>query len=106
MDDIVEDARREVEVLLTAWQTQGTSNRGIFRPRVGGGETPKSDASSEYYNDLVDQSDGVMGQSGVRFAVSEAGERRYRDEDNDTVRNLRMDTVRSPETINSEYFSA
>lgn len=105
MDDIVEDARREVEVLLTAWQTQGPSNRGIFRPRVG--EIPKSDASSEYYSDLLDQNDGTMGQSGVRFVVNEAGERRYRDEDNDTVRNVRMeDPVRSPETINSEYFSA
>ncbi|EHL00484.1 putative UPF0187 protein [Glarea lozoyensis 74030] len=26
MDDIVDDARREVEVLLTAWQTQGSSS--------------------------------------------------------------------------------
>jgi putative membrane protein len=52
MDDIVEDARREVEVLLTAWQTQGASNRGLFRPRAG--DAPKSDASSEYYSDLLD----------------------------------------------------
>lgn len=104
MDDIVEDARREVEVLLTAWQTQGTSNRGIFRPRVG--EIPKSDASSEYYSDLVDQNDGAMDRSGVRFVVNEGSESGYRDEDSDTVRNVRVDTVRSPETVNSEYFSA
>lgn len=38
-DDIVEDARQEVEVLLLAWQTQGGTNEGgIFRtgiPRSG-----------------------------------------------------------------------
>ncbi|KAL2075433.1 hypothetical protein VTL71DRAFT_376 [Oculimacula yallundae] len=49
MDDIVADARKEVEVMLTAWQTQGPSstsasstqnnnsyNGSIFRPRIAG----------------------------------------------------------------------
>ncbi|KAK0128407.1 hypothetical protein ONS95_000380 [Cadophora gregata] len=59
MDDIVEDARKEVEVMLTAWQTQGPSstststnttnyNGSIFRPRVGGFlDTPRSVDESE-----------------------------------------------------------
>jgi putative membrane protein len=47
LDDIVEDARREVDVLLSAWQLQGARG-GIFRPhRPGDGVT--SDASSEYF---------------------------------------------------------
>ncbi|CZT13436.1 uncharacterized protein RCO7_00644 [Rhynchosporium graminicola] len=56
MDDIVEDARKEVEVMLTAWQTQGPTttssftsqtpnsyNGSIFRPRIAGVlDTPRS----------------------------------------------------------------
>jgi hypothetical protein len=57
MDDIVDDARREVEVLLTAWQTQGSSSGGIFRPR---GEIQKSDDSSEYYSDLLDAASDTL----------------------------------------------
>jgi hypothetical protein len=65
MDDIVDDARREVEVLLTAWQTQGSSSGGIFRPRVG--EIPKSDDSSEYYSDLLDSaSENLFRSDGSR----------------------------------------
>ncbi|CAG8950220.1 hypothetical protein HYFRA_00008458 [Hymenoscyphus fraxineus] len=108
MDDIVEDARREVEVLLTAWQTQGT-NGGIFRPRTGVGEMPLSSASSIFHNDMNDQNEGPMGrsQSQLRFTTDERSEGRYRDDDNDTVRGLRM-SFASPgaETENSEYFSA
>ena len=48
MDDIVEDARREVEVLLLAWQTQGNSG-GIFRPYVNDLQRSES-TSSEYYS--------------------------------------------------------
>jgi len=40
MDDIVEDARREIFVMLTAWQNQGSSGQGIFSPQ--GGATPRS----------------------------------------------------------------
>jgi hypothetical protein len=58
MDDIVDDARREVEVLLTAWQTQGSSSGGIFRPRVG--DVSKSDNSSEYYSDLLDSASDTL----------------------------------------------
>lgn len=47
MDDIVEDARREVQVMLLAWQNQGTRG-GIFHPHVKDGVT--SETSSEYFN--------------------------------------------------------
>lgn len=47
LDDIVEDARREVEVMLSAWQIQGARG-GIFRPHVPG-DGVVSDASSEYF---------------------------------------------------------
>lgn len=80
MDDIVDDARREVEVLLTAWQTQGSSSEGIFRPRAG--EIPKSDDGSEYYSDLLDsasdrlfRSDLGRGRRGLgRFGDGNGGE--------------------------------
>lgn len=45
MDDIVEDARREVEVMLLAWQSQGSLG-GIFRPP----QEATSETSSEYIN--------------------------------------------------------
>ncbi|PVH79190.1 UPF0187-domain-containing protein [Cadophora sp. DSE1049] len=82
MDDIVEDARKEVEVMLTAWQTQGPSstststinptttntnnyNGSIFRPRVGGFlDTPRS----------VDEADDLtLGASGTSGAVGGGG---------------------------------
>jgi hypothetical protein len=47
MDDIVEDARREVEVMLLAWQNQGARG-GIFRPHVRDNLT--SESSSEYFS--------------------------------------------------------
>jgi hypothetical protein len=47
MDDIVEDARREVEVMLLAWQTQGTRG-GMFRPYPRDSVT--SETSSEYFS--------------------------------------------------------
>lgn len=45
MDDIVEDTRREVEVLLTAWQTAGQGSGGIFLPKSHG-QGLESSASS------------------------------------------------------------
>ncbi|KAH6680478.1 Bestrophin, RFP-TM, chloride channel-domain-containing protein [Halenospora varia] len=106
MDDIVEDARREVEVLLTAWQTQGTSNGGIFRPRVG--EMPKSDNSSLYYSDLMDQNEpSSASRNQVRFVVNDLSESGFRDDESERLRAMRMASVVSPgATENSEYFSA
>jgi putative membrane protein len=49
LDDIVEDARREVEVMLYAWQIQG-GRGGIFRPHAPGDDAPTSDASSDYFS--------------------------------------------------------
>jgi putative membrane protein len=48
LDDIVEDTRREVEVMLNAWQTQG-SRGGLFRPHVPA-DGITSDASSEFFS--------------------------------------------------------
>lgn len=48
MDDIVEDARREVEVMLAAWQTQG-SRGGMFRPQPGDGLNSGASSISEFY---------------------------------------------------------
>jgi hypothetical protein len=69
MDDIVEDARREVEVLLNCWQTQGSSG-GIFRNHIG--EAPTSEASSEYYNDDPSgRDDSTDNQNNFRFVISD-----------------------------------
>jgi len=48
MDDIVEDARQEVEVMLAAWQTQG-SRGGMFRPQNGDGLNSGASSISEFY---------------------------------------------------------
>ena len=48
MDDIVEDARREVEVMLAAWQTQG-SRGGMFRPQNGDGLNSGASSISDFY---------------------------------------------------------
>ncbi|KAG0648683.1 Translocase of outer membrane 22 kDa subunit [Hyphodiscus hymeniophilus] len=69
VDDIVEDARREVEVLLNCWQTQGSSG-GIFRNHIG--EVPTSEASSEYYSDDPSGQDSSGDTSNnVRFVISD-----------------------------------
>lgn len=75
MDDIVLDARGEVETMLVAWQTQGPSNGGIFRPRTW--DTPKSDDSSQYStNDLLQSEELPSTITQVRFIVSDLSERR------------------------------
>jgi len=93
MDDIVEDARREVEVMLTAWQTQGPGNGGIFRPRAVGSDTPRSDASSEFFNGDLDQSQDLQpnlrSQSQVKFVVNDLSESSYRDDDPVEIRRTR-----------------
>ncbi|KAI9051498.1 hypothetical protein LZ554_004544 [Drepanopeziza brunnea f. sp. 'monogermtubi'] len=81
MDDIVEDARKEVEVMLMAWQTQGQGDLGIFRPRLGGMlDTPRSDDSGEIYTGDGEEA----GSSKIRFMVSSARDRQgsaYSDDD-------------------------
>ncbi|TVY39207.1 UPF0187 protein [Lachnellula subtilissima] len=79
MDDIVEDARREVEVMLTAWQTQGPTNKGIFRPRVGENtapSSPRSEYGGEFFSDIVEAGEQASPgtTSGVKFVVSDANE--------------------------------
>ena len=69
VDDIVEDARQEVEVLLNCWQIQGSSG-GIFRNHIG--ESPTSEASSEYYSDDPSVRVGSTdNQNNVRFIISD-----------------------------------
>jgi hypothetical protein len=67
MDDIVEDARREVEVLLSCWQNQGHSG-GIFRNHLG--EASTSAASSVFYNDETDD-ETEDNPNVVKFVVSD-----------------------------------
>ncbi|TGO51610.1 hypothetical protein BOTNAR_0350g00050 [Botryotinia narcissicola] len=43
MDDLVEDARREIEVMLEAWKTQGLSGNGIFTPKLSTTFTPRAE---------------------------------------------------------------
>jgi putative membrane protein len=114
MDDIVEDTRREVDVLLTAWQTQGPGDGGIFRPRVSG--VPKSDNSSDFYDGELNTNEESGMRSGVRFVVSDMteGSGSYRDDDQVEIRNLRAARVSSaisPGTATansgaSDYFDA
>jgi putative membrane protein len=100
MDDIVEDARREVEVLLTAWQTQGPTNRGIFRPRVGDATMLNSPSDAgECYSDLTEMNEEVMAPSGsqVKFVLNDASERSsFRDEERERSRSTRFSSSASP----------
>ncbi|KAM3071889.1 hypothetical protein ACMFMG_009739 [Clarireedia jacksonii] len=43
MDDIVEDSRKEIEVMLGAWRNQGLSGKGLFTPGVGTPFTQRAD---------------------------------------------------------------
>ena len=71
MDDIVEDARREVEVMLAAWQSQGTRG-GIFRPQ---GDGIASSASSVYFNETNSAEDRNL----LRVVVGDLGQEIQRD---------------------------
>jgi len=86
MDDIVEDTRREVEVLLAAWQTQGKGDGGIFRPR--GAE--KSDSSSDYYGREQSISEESRQRSQVKLMVSDLSEETYQDDESANRGRLRM----------------
>lgn len=106
MDDIVEDARREVEVLLSCWQTQGSSG-GIFRNHIG--EAPTSEASSEYYSDEPSHTRrNENDQNNVRFVVDDLSQSNTGDADapRDSVLSaISPGTVKSP-TQRDEYFAA
>ena len=114
MDDIVEDTRREVEVLLTAWETQGPGNGGIFRPRVGEQTmSPRSDNSSDYEIGAMTSSEETIARNRVRFVVSDLSRERYKDDDTTEVRGLkpsRLSSAVSPGSreergsTGSEYF--
>ena len=104
MDDIVEDARREVEVLLSCWQTQGASG-GIFRNHIG--EAPTSEASSEYYSDEPNRSseDHQLNQNNVRFVISDLSQSNAGGAGRASVPSaISPGTVKSPSQ--SEYFAA
>jgi putative membrane protein len=111
MDDIVEDTRREVEVLLTAWETQGPGNGGIFRPRVGESTmSPRSDNSSDFEISALASSEETVARNRVRFVVSDLNGGRYKDNDEIEVRGTRASRLSSAispgETggAGSEYF--
>ncbi len=81
----MEDTRQEVEVLLTAWQTQAPSNIGMFRPRAV--ETPRSDASSVYESGEATQEQVSAGQ--VRFVVNDSSDGNYKDNEAVEIRRVR-----------------
>ncbi len=110
MDDIVEDARREVEVMLTAWQTQGQGNGGIFRPRVGGTlDTPRSDDSGEFYTGEAPYSDDVAASSKVRFVISSARDRQdstFTDDDPVEIRGTKTSRLSAVSPSESRHTGA
>jgi ion channel-forming bestrophin family protein len=103
MDDIVEDVRREVEVMLTAWQTQGPTNKGIFRPRVGDSSapsSPRSEYAGEYFSDLVETNEPALTPRGqVKFVVSDASaseQSSFREDEHSGERRMRFPSSVSP----------
>lgn len=73
VDDIVEDARQEVEVMLFAWRTQGKvgNDEGLFWGRRGGKSRPGSVAPGRDLRVTASGPVGGRGRSGVRFVVSD-----------------------------------
>lgn len=71
VDEIVEDARQEVEVLLDAWRSQGRvgDKEGLFWGRRGG----KSRAGSVSFGGARDRGRDLDGapRSGVKFVISD-----------------------------------
>jgi len=70
VDDIVEDARQEVEVLLDAWRSQGKvgEREGLFwGKRAGKSRAPSVSAD-------VDGAGGRQGRAGVKFTISDMSE--------------------------------
>jgi len=69
MDDIVEDSRREIEVLLSMWQTQGQTKGGPFQPHSARlVESPKSEADGQYFKHNLHN---VPDPRQMRFVVSD-----------------------------------
>lgn len=102
MDDIVEDARREVEVLLSCWQTQGNSGE-IFRNYLG--ETSTSEASSVYFDDDATSHGHADSQSAVRFVISDLSQGNAGNEGRGRILSaISPGTVRSPSS--GDYFAA
>ncbi len=95
IQDVVEDTRREVEVLLGAWLTQEPSNAGMFRPRRAN-ETPRSDASSVYESGEVALERVPAGQ--VRFVVNDSSDGNYKDDEPMEIRRVR--TTITPDSTN------
>lgn len=99
MDDIVEDARREVEVLLTAWQTQGPTNRGIFRPRVGDTTMLNTPSDAESFSDLVETNEEPVPVPGsqVKFVINDASNRSsFKDDERERLRSTGLGSSVSP----------
>lgn len=106
VDDIVEDARQEVEVLLFAWQTQGKSgDDGLFR-----GRSMKSRVGSEVASGAGSPRGGER-EGHIRFVVNQE---RFRDEVSADRGRGRMGSAVSPgerglggngkATLSEEYF--
>ena len=70
MDDIVEDARREVETYLLAWQNQGSSG-GIFRPCLNELRRSGSNISRFYRGDSSSRGVGLGQNAPPVFVVSD-----------------------------------
>jgi len=115
MDDIVADARREVEVLLSAWQisrTRGSSGSGIFQTCFSGKarRIDGSSGSGEYFSsggmtsgEASGESEGRgVGKGNVRFVVSDmSGD--YGEQE--TARLRSMESVISPGNVGgNDYF--
>ncbi|KAH7419467.1 Bestrophin, RFP-TM, chloride channel-domain-containing protein [Cadophora sp. MPI-SDFR-AT-0126] len=119
MDDVVEDARREVEAMLTAWQTQGPSatninpstidpsnphtnnyHSSIFRPRVGGPGPPATPRSmDEADGTFMDASGAGRGGGGSgRERGGSMGGRSYANDDGDVRSNSQIRIVVDPGT--------
>ncbi|TAQ89594.1 hypothetical protein B7494_g2063 [Chlorociboria aeruginascens] len=86
MDDVVEDTRQEVEVLLAAWQTQGCHYDSLFHPQIP--RTPHSAETSHYYP----AADAEL-PTHVKFVVSDMS---AEDVEGGKIRDFRGSTTISP----------
>ena len=108
MDDIVADTRREVEVLLAAWQTQGAGSAGMFRPaRADGTITPVLESQDEYHNGAASQTE-ASGLNQVRFVLNDmsGGDDNARLRPNRKSKNLRPESPRGGCGGSDDYFSS
>lgn len=104
LDGFVADARKEVEVLLTAWQTQGPGSGGMFRPRLG--EIPKSDSNSIHYTDLPDGNGHNSARSQIKVVVNDSTESSQKTSESDRLRTRNIVSPgTTPEGTTSGYFA-